>query len=209
MGESGRSGTSGYTNVQSSRAGHAQGSITCRKSPSRRKFHNSNFGKVPSGPPITWSQGYPALVRSCAPNDTILQWDADTVECPGIVYSVYYHPKNFGTEDVTICAPVEPESPSFSRVTDCECYSSLGAGQMSPCSLRIEFHPTTVLESGTPFHGWMSDHGVRLSGVLCTGQQRSLPTAQLHTGHHLCPRRSDPHRGWTVLPSGGGYTARR
>ncbi|HEY3295203.1 MAG TPA: hypothetical protein VGL38_07180 [bacterium] len=93
--------------------------------------------------PITWSQGFLALVRSSAPNDTILNWDAGTVECPGVAYSVYLHPKNFGPEDITLCAPVEPESPVFSRLTDCECYNSLAPYQMSPCSLRIEFHPSS------------------------------------------------------------------
>jgi hypothetical protein len=96
----------------------------------------------PNDPPITWSQGYLALVLCSAQNDTILRWDADTVECPGVVHSPWFHPKNFGPEDVTICAPVEPESPDFARFTDCLCYNTLGAGQMSPCSVRVEFRPT-------------------------------------------------------------------
>jgi hypothetical protein len=93
--------------------------------------------------PILWSQGFLALVRSSAPNDTVLSWDAGTVECPDSALSIYLHPKNFGTEEITLCAPVEPETPSFSRITDCACYNALGAGEMSPCSLRIEFHPAT------------------------------------------------------------------
>jgi len=113
--------------------GHSSAEVSSYIAPSSHQLQNL---------PITWSQGFLALVRSDAPNDTILRWDADTVECPGTVYSAWFHPKNFGPEDITLCAPVEPESHAYSRVTDCLCYNTLGAGEMSPCSLQIEFHPT-------------------------------------------------------------------
>jgi len=93
-------------------------------------------------PRITWSQGFLGFVVISAPNDTILSWDADTVECPGSVASPYFHPKNFGTEAVTLCAPVEPESTYFSRQTDCQCYNSLAPGEMSPCSVQVYFSPS-------------------------------------------------------------------
>ena len=89
--------------------------------------------------PITWSRGYLALTLTSAPNDTILSWDADTAECGDTVFSPYFRIKNFGTEAVTVCAPVEPESLYFSRTTDCQCYASLAPGEMLPCSARVAF----------------------------------------------------------------------
>ena len=86
------------------------------------------------------TQGYLGLVTINALDDTILSWQADTADCAQLVSSAWYHMKNFGTEAIQLCSPVEPETPQFSVVSDCNCFNSIGPGETTPCSLRVSFN---------------------------------------------------------------------
>jgi hypothetical protein len=93
--------------------------------------------------PLTLTTGYLGLVRTGAPNDTILRWSADTAQCPAQIQSIWFHMKNFGTESIQLCSPVEPESPQFSVVTDCNCFNEIGPGVTTPCSLQVSFNASS------------------------------------------------------------------
>lgn len=91
---------------------------------------------------IVSSQGYLALVRTSAPNNAVLNWNAGEIECP-LTSSATFRLKNFGSEAIVVFQPLEPASSEFSRATNCGGFFALAPGQMSACSLTLAFDPAS------------------------------------------------------------------
>jgi hypothetical protein len=158
----------------------------------------STSPSVPLNPPITWSMGYLGLVLPSAPNDTILRWTADTVDCGGFVRSPWFRMKNFGTESMQLCSPVEPESEFFTVESNCNCFNTIEPGVMTGCSLQITFIPNaagllrdTMRIETDARNSWGGYVRVPISGV-----QASTPAAPVVV---LLIQDMDAHLFWNSI----------
>lgn len=89
---------------------------------------------------IVSSLGYLGLVEPNEPNVPILNWDSGIVECNSSTIN-NFRLKNFGSEAIVVFQPTEPASDEFSITTSCGSFFALAPGQMSSCTLSVEFSP--------------------------------------------------------------------
>ena len=152
---------------------------------------------------ISSSQGYLALVRTSAPDIALVNWNAGTIECPQVATETF-RLKNFGSQVIVAFQPLEPVSSQFSRSTSCGTFFAMGPGQMSACSLRLSFDPSSD-------RAWLDTLLIQTDAINAINGYVRIPLsgAQISTPAPpqvvIQPAGEDVHLAWnTVTQSVGG-----